>query len=76
MELLHGSRLARQICSSFEARADFVFHFRYRAELGELPTRIWKHKVSYLKTQYLLRTVPAVTKTLATTMLSGIFEAA
>ena len=69
MELLHASRLARQIWPSFVARADVDFHFRYRAEQGELPTRNWNHKVSYRKTQYLLRTMPAFTKTLATTML-------
>ena len=45
------------------------FHFRYRAEQGELPTRNWKRKVSYEKTQYLLKTMQAVTKTPATTML-------
>ena len=53
----------------FEDSAHVEFHFRFRAEQGELPTRNWKHKVSYRKTQYLLRTMPAVTKTLATTML-------
>ena len=53
----------------FEARAPLDFHFRYRAEQGELPTRNWKHKVSYGKTQYLLRTIAAAPKTPATTML-------
>ena len=54
---------------SFEARAHVDFDFRYRAEQGELPTRNWKHKVSYGITQYLLRNMPAVTTTLATAML-------
>ena len=54
---------------SFEASAHVDFHFRYRAEQGELPTRNWKDKVCYRKTQYLLRTMPSFTKTLATTIL-------
>ena len=53
----------------FEAKAPLDFHFRYRAEQGELPTRNWKHKVSFGKTQSLLRTMQAVTKTPAITML-------
>ena len=53
----------------FEAKAPLDFHFRYRAEQGELPTRNWKHKVSFGKTQSLHRTMQAVTKTPAITML-------
>ena len=30
------------------------FHFRYRAEQDELPTRPWKQKVSFGKTHFLL----------------------
>ena len=52
-----------------EASAGLDFHSSYRAEQGELPTRKWKPNVSFRKTQYLLRTMPAVTKSLATTML-------
>ena len=63
MELLHASRGQGKSGPSFEARAHVDFHFRYRAEQGELPTRNWKHKVSYGKIQYLPRTMQAVTKT-------------
>ena len=69
MELLHASRLARQIRAFLQARSHVDFHIRYTAEQGELPTRNWKQKVSYQNTQYLLRTMPAVTETLATTTL-------
>ena len=69
MELLQASVWQGKSGPSFEAKAHVDFHFRYRAEQGELPTRNWKHKVSYGKSQYLLRTMPIVPKTPATTML-------
>ena len=53
----------------FEASAHVEFHFRYRAEQDELQTSSWKHKVSFRKTHFLLRTTPAVTKTRTITML-------
>ena len=53
----------------FEASAHVEFHFRYRAEQDELPTRYWKHKVSIEKTHFLLLAMSAVTKSPVTTML-------
>ena len=69
MELLHASRLVRQITALLRASAHVEFHFRYRAEQDELPTRYWKHKVSIEKTHFLLLAMSAVTKSPVTTML-------
>ena len=69
MELHQASVWQDKSGPSFEAKAHIDFHIRYRAEQGELPSRNWKHKVSYGKTQCLLRTMPAVPKSPATTML-------
>ena len=52
----------------FGARAHVDFHFRYRAEQSEFPTRNWKDEVSFEKTHFLLLAMLAVTNSPLTTM--------
>ena len=52
-----------------EASVPLDFHSSYRAEQDELPTRNWKHKVSFRKTDFLRRIRQVVTKYKETPML-------